>query len=492
MSKATNVLGAAGTGAAVGGVIGPWGAVAGGVIGGLGALLGGGGDAPPAPPPVTPYNPNPGAFGPTPVDFGQGPSAPTQSAQDQLAALQQQQQQELAANQPSEQETQLKTQIDQLQQQYDSLPSFGPGMQQRFELGHQLQELHAQYDPMTQQRQKAVADINTKYGPQISQLSTQVQSSAHNDQLGYLSQMAVGANHRGPPQVNQGPAQIDWSQSPLDVQMSREALASGRSLLGGPLTAEARAAAQAKVDAYQQQENLKNPLYVAAQQQQADRAQQGQLIGTLQNAAAGNGPSAALSTLYAGRDANINQAQSMANSARGSTGAQALAERAAMQQGAMATQQTAQQAAIMRANEMNQAYTQLGTALQSQRGGDQAYNAQNIDVAKTNAGLQQGTTGQNDTTGLNYSDLYFKALNGDRDAQMQLEALRSSNQNAANSINSGQGIANQQVQYNQGVQDDKKAAAAVGAIGTLGAGISSGSGNSGGSTKDNSPSSWGY
>ncbi len=167
---------------------------------------------------------------------------------------------------------------------------------------------------------------------------------------------------------------------------------------------------QAALDSYQQQVNQTNPLWVAAQKQEEDRAKQGQLIGMLQLAAQGKGPSAAIDTLNAGRDANINQAMSMANSARGSTGAQALAARSAMQQGAMATQQTAQQAAIIRANEMNQAYTQLGTALQSQRGGDQAFGSESADIAKANAGFQVQTTGQNDAAGQNWADLYFKAM----------------------------------------------------------------------------------
>ncbi len=236
-------------------------------------------------------------------------------------------------------------------------------------------------------------------------------------------------------------------------------------------------------------------------EQQQDRDAQGQLIGTLQNDVAGRGPSAAMAQLNAGRDANINQAQSMANSARGGAGAMALAQRSAMMAGANATQQTAGQAAILRAQEMQQARQNLGTALQSRRAGDLGYNGQNIQVAGQNATLAQQQTGQNDTASQGWANLYMQAMNGDRNAQMQLEQLNSNNYNSAHGLTSSQNINNQNVGFQQGVQNDKVIGAGIGALGTYMAGQSSGGSPAptGGSQYTNpngspngSPQGWGY
>lgn len=272
-------------------------------------------------------------------------------------------------------------------------------------------------DVTPDQEAAQLAAIRQKYDAQSANTSDQAQAQMHQQQLNQLTANGTNVQNRQAPVVGANPA-----------------------------------------DAAR--------LGYGEQVQGQDRAAQGQLVGTLQNAAAGNGPSAAMNTLYAGRDANINQAASFANSARGGSGAQALAARSAVMAGANATQQTANQAAILRANEMNNAYGQLGTALASQRAGDTSYNAQNVGIAQQNASMQGATMAQNDAQTQYWNDLYYKAQQGDRDAAMQLQALQSNNYNATISPGVQAGGYNQQSAAQQQQRSDNQYGSTLNAFAT--------------------------
>jgi hypothetical protein len=91
------------------------------------------------------------------------------------------------------------------------------------------------------------------------------------------------------------------------------------------------------------------------------------LISNLQLAAAGKGPSAALDTYKAAADARNRSLMSMASSGNVAPGGgRAALLGSALQTAAQGGQEDARQAGIMRANEMNQAYGQLGQALGGQ------------------------------------------------------------------------------------------------------------------------------
>lgn len=109
-------------------------------------------------------------------------------------------------------------------------------------------------------------------------------------------------------------------------------------------------------------------------------ANQNQLDQMLTQTLAGNGPSAAQSQLQAATDQNIAQQASMAASARGPN--QALAQRAAMMNGAQIQQQAVNQAATLRAQEMQQAQQNMMSNLQ---------NKDAFTSAMTNAGTARDT-----------------------------------------------------------------------------------------------------
>lgn len=93
-------------------------------------------------------------------------------------------------------------------------------------------------------------------------------------------------------------------------------------------------------------------------------ANQAQLDAALASALAGTGPSAAMSTLQAATDQNIAQQQAMAASARGSN--VGLAQRGAMMNAAATQQQASNQAATLRAQEMQQAQQNMLSNLSNQ------------------------------------------------------------------------------------------------------------------------------
>lgn len=108
------------------------------------------------------------------------------------------------------------------------------------------------------------------------------------------------------------------------------------------------------------------------------RGDQASLVNALQARAAGRAPSAAELQLRSATDSNIAAAQS---ASVGSSNP-ALAARAAIDAGASMNQQSANQAAVLRAQEQAQAEAALGNALMGMRG-------QDIGVSSTQAGFNQ-------------------------------------------------------------------------------------------------------
>lgn len=117
------------------------------------------------------------------------------------------------------------------------------------------------------------------------------------------------------------------------------------------------------------------------------RGSQARLLALLENAAQGNGPSAAQSQLRAGTDANINAALAMAASQRG--GASAAGSRAALSSMGMANQQQANQAATLRAQEMQAAYGLMGSTAGQIRDMDTKISLANMEK-NLNLAVEQG------------------------------------------------------------------------------------------------------
>jgi hypothetical protein len=134
------------------------------------------------------------------------------------------------------------------------------------------------------------------------------------------------------------------------------------------------------------------------------------LMGQLQTTAAGGGPSAAESTLRAGTDQNIATQMALAASGRGSPGTMAGVGTA----GVLAGQTAANSAAALRAQEIANAQSELGTV--------------------AGAGAGQGITQGNDIAGLQSSDWsYLNSLNAG-----QQGALNSIIGNAVGGANAAQ------------------------------------------------------
>jgi len=154
-------------------------------------------------------------------------------------------------------------------------------------------------------------------------------------------------------------------------------------------------------------------------QQQGVNAQQSAYAQMLQNAAMGNGPSAAQGLLQQGADRAAAQSISLARSGGGNPAQQAAAMRAAMQQGAGAMTSAGAQAAQLKAQEQQAAMGMMGNALGQQRSQDLASMGQGN--AMTNAYLGDA----------------MQQSQAQLDANMQQQQLNSQNYNAAQNINAG-------------------------------------------------------
>lgn len=119
------------------------------------------------------------------------------------------------------------------------------------------------------------------------------------------------------------------------------------------------------------------------------RAQQQQLAGQLQAAAAGAVPSAAQMQMQQGLEQGLRGQLAAANSAHGGAGASLAAMRGAQDQGARMVTDVNNQGAQLRAQEMATARGQLGGVLGGMRGADQARAGLGLDAASQQAGLDQ-------------------------------------------------------------------------------------------------------
>lgn len=162
--------------------------------------------------------------------------------------------------------------------------------------------------------------------------------------------------------------------------------------------------------------------------------QQNAAMGYLANAAAGKGPSAAQAQLQAGTDQGIAAQMAMANSARGQAGI-ANAQKNALGQGAQMMQTGANQAAQLRAQEMQaaqNAYAQSANQMQNQYANQalgyqgQTYQGagmlQQGDISQ--AGLQAGQNALNQQGQMGYEQMSFNAQQAALQAQQQNQALR--------------------------------------------------------------------
>lgn len=175
-------------------------------------------------------------------------------------------------------------------------------------------------------------------------------------------------------------------------------------------------------------------------------------MGNLQNAAAGNGPSAAQAQLQAGTDASINANMAMANSARGQAGL-ANAQKNAMTQNASTMQGASNQAAQLRAQEMQQAqgaFASNANQMQNQAASQQqGFGGQNLQ----GAGLLQ----QQDTTGANLQ-AQQNALNQQGNLGFQQLGFNAQSQ----ALNAAQGNQNMALQTN--LANAKNAGSTAGGI----------------------------
>jgi len=168
------------------------------------------------------------------------------------------------------------------------------------------------------------------------------------------------------------------------------------------------------------------------------QGQQNAAMGYLANAAAGRGPSAAGAQLQAGTDQAMQNNMAMAASARGQAGL-ANAQKNALTTNASMGQSAANQAAQLRAQEMQSAQSQYSNAanqMQNQYAQQQQGYAGGMQQAagginqfnEQQAGLQGQQNALNQQGALAYQQLGFNAQ------AEQLQAMES-NQQAANSLN---------------------------------------------------------
>lgn len=210
---------------------------------------------------------------------------------------------------------------------------------------------------------------------------------------------------------------------------------------------------QAGMSTYDQQMGNVNAAYGQAgnanmgaqRNQQTAFGTQQAALGNLAQAASGKGPSAAQGQLQAGLEQGINANMAMANSARGQAGT-ANAQKNALGQNAMMAGQSANQAAQLRAQEMQAAQSQYAQgASQLGQNANQAqnqYGQQQLGFAglgmqgaagyegheQNQAQLQAGQNSLNQQGQLAYQQLGFNAQAQNMQAAMN-------NQNQANQLN---------------------------------------------------------
>jgi hypothetical protein len=161
-----------------------------------------------------------------------------------------------------------------------------------------------------------------------------------------------------------------------------------------------------------------NAAHVDGSQQAAFRGQQLGLAGQLAQTAAGQGPSIAGEQLRQATDRNVSQLRAQAASQRG--GGSALASRALMDTQASMGQEAGANAAIMRAQEAQNAQGQLGSLLAQGRSSDIDYAGQNAQLSQQ-MGLAN-MTAVNDANNAN-AQLRQQMSLADQAAQMQQRGM---------------------------------------------------------------------
>ncbi len=182
------------------------------------------------------------------------------------------------------------------------------------------------------------------------------------------------------------------------------------------------------------------PQQVSAQTVGVNGANQNQIRGrqlanldVLKNASLGKGPSAAQAQLQAGTDANISQQMALAASARGVNSA--AAQRNARNQAALIQQRTGQDAAALRAQEMQAAMQLYTGALGDTRGQDLTFSGQQLQASMANqsaslqaalgnqqAGLSANAQNNQYQLGLMGQQYQYAAL-GQQQQQQQVQDL---------------------------------------------------------------------
>lgn len=132
------------------------------------------------------------------------------------------------------------------------------------------------------------------------------------------------------------------------------------------------------------------------------QGQQNAALNLLQQAAEGKGPSAASSVMQAGLDRSLSDQLAAANSTRGAFGA-ANAGRQAVQAGALQQQQSANQAATLRAQEMQAAQAQFAGASNAAVGANTGAFGAESGLALGAGNLQQASRALNTNALLNAS-----------------------------------------------------------------------------------------
>ncbi len=157
--------------------------------------------------------------------------------------------------------------------------------------------------------------------------------------------------------------------------------------------------------------------------------QMGQHVSHLQDVVHGRaGPSLAEQQLAAGRDANINSAMALANSAGPGDSVSARMQ-AANAMGA-ANQATAQQAGMLRAQEIAQARGELAAALGQQYGMSSDMRGQDIGAAQAQADMEMRQRALNDAAAQAYEDRGLRGLEAQQQGMAGVYDNRASRANA--------------------------------------------------------------
>lgn len=196
------------------------------------------------------------------------------------------------------------------------------------------------------------------------------------------------------------------------------------------------------------------------------RGQQQQLIGQLQNAAAGNGPSVAQTQLQLATDKNMQQSLALASSGHGNAG---LRMRQAQDARASTSQDAAAQSALIKAQEQQAAQAQLGQVLGTTRTQDMGQQGadQSQALSASQLQLQQETAAQQAQQQL--SDLQQKyiamGMSADQAAyQAKVDQAQFLTQSEIQQEAARNGVAIQ-----SGQAGEKAAAAGIGAAATIAA-----------------------